>query len=379
MANKIPLIKTISGKQVIWFQNSNNYVLTNQLEADVVLKLSEGKYRSEILESCSSEMNISHEQADNFICSVEKMIEQQDQINVNKTSNYKNHYNSLLTTDFSIRHYYKVFDRVVKVEYESSELEFLIHPKFAHLKTESDEDYCNHFKIFSDNDLFVLEVDGHIIGQWVQDNLHYLSGKFSMEFLNKIYNKNENDWLGVFHASAITDGKNSLMFVGNSGSGKSTICSILMSNGFDLIADDFVPLNKLTKISSFPAALSIKKSAWNDLNKLFPDLNNEFEYHNQHQQKIVKYLPPKSYSYGESFNVKALIFVKYQPDISCDLQKIDKDEAFQELIPDSWLSPTRKNAEKFLDWYIKLPCYRLTYSDNEAMLSSINNLFEDEV
>jgi len=62
-----------------------------------------------------------------------------------------------------------------------------------------------------------------------------------MELMCSFYNKNEHDWMGVFHASTISKNNHSVMFTGDSGNGKSTLVSILMANGYNVITDDTKP------------------------------------------------------------------------------------------------------------------------------------------
>ena len=38
-----------------------------------------------------------------------------------------------------------------------------------------------------------------------------------------------------------------------------------------------------------------------------------------------------------------------------------------------------KNAASFLEWFEKMPCYQLTYSNNELMYTAIKRIFEDEL
>lgn len=374
----IPIVVGISDKSSVWFQESNQYVLMHPIEADLLLKIYIKESKAEIIKYCEEELNFNKEDSENLIKRIQDLIDQQKEIEKNRTISIQE--NSLYSpTDLSIQRYYQIHNKVFFVEYQSAELELLIHPKFSHLEMEETGGFSSHFQVFKQDDNFILKVDGEMIGAWNNENLHFLSGKFSMEFVNKMYEKKEDDWLGVFHASAIGDGNNALMFTGESGNGKSTICSILMSHGFNLIADDFVPLNNTLMINSFPAALSVKKTAWDMLSKAYPDLIKEKEHEILKMNKTVKYLSPLSNSFKNSFPVKALILVKFQSDVSCELSSIPNDEAFQKLVPDSWLSPISANAEKFLNWFAEMPCYRLIYSDNQKMLSEVKGLFENEL
>ncbi len=72
---------------------------------------------------------------------------------------------------------------------------------------------------------------------------------------------------------------------------------------------------------------------------------------------------------------KALVFIKYEKDSGLNLEQLKKDVAFQKLVPDSWISPLPENAARFLDWFIEMPCYQLTYSNNEMMVKTVKKLF----
>ena len=86
------------------------------------------------------------------------------------------------------------------------------------------------------------------------------------------------------------------------------------------------------------------------------------------KEKAVSHLP-----------CKTLVFVKYQKNSGLKIEEIEKEDAFQKLIPDSWLSPLPKNAQQFLDWFEKLTCYSLTYSDNELMYQTVKKLYQDDL
>jgi len=221
-----------------------------------------------------------------------------------------------------------------------------------------------------------------IIGQWLPEEAHYLTGRFSMELLNRMYGKAEPDWMAVFHASAISLGTRCILFPGDSGSGKSTIAAILISCGFDLLADDFVPVDADTReVCYFPGAVSVKKNALDQLMPLYPQLDSAAEFYYAGMDKTVRYLAPPDPSENSalSYPCKALVFVKYQQDSGMILKRMPRDNAFQHLVPDSWISPLPDNATRFLDWFLEMPCYQLTYSDNAKMVIAIEELFQNEL
>ena len=186
--------------------------------------------------------------------------------------------------------------------------------------------------------------------------------------------------MGVFHASAVSNEKKSILFLGDSGNGKSTSLALLQANGFTCLADDFVPMDiKKREVYSFPAAISIKKSSLETLLPIYPELETTAEYNFTRLNKIVRYLKPNNTNYFSHLPCNDLIFIKYEKDAELACEKISKIDAFQQLIPDSWISPKLENAQVFLDWFSSLNCYRLTYSNNEEMIATVSKIFNNDL
>ena len=91
-----------------------------------------------------------------------------------------------------------------------------------------------------------------------------------MKIIEYIYGKPEDNWMGVFHASALSYKKDTILFLGDSGSGKSTSLALLQAHGFHCVADDFVPIDNDQLVHSFPAGISIKENSL----KTLPLLSN---------------------------------------------------------------------------------------------------------
>ena len=201
-----------------------------------------------------------------------------------------------------------------------------------------------------------------------------------MELIQKIHQKEEKEWMGVFHASAVSNGKKSVLFLGDSGNGKSTSLALLQANGFTCLADDFVPIDIYNKeVYSFPASISIKKKSLETLLPLYPELENSAEYNFKRLNKVVRYLKPNNSDFLSHLPCKDLVFIKYKKNSDLKFDKIAKIEAFQQLVPDSWLSPIKENAEIFLDWFASLNCYQITYSENKKMIATVAKIFKDEL
>ncbi|WP_405562696.1 hypothetical protein [Polaribacter sp. Asnod6-C07] len=372
------LYKKIEDKTITWFEDRNEYLILENTTADVLKRLNNGISVKEIALSLSKKLDVPLDKAADFIIHLKK------ELNDPKKSNKKaiiNDYRDIeKPRNYNFVNYYKVNNVVFKISFLSETELDLIHPKFSHLIIDKTENYENEFEVFINNNFIFLYVNNKHIDSWSHNNVHYFQGKFSMEFIQRIHQKEENEWLGVFHASAVSNEEKSILFLGDSGNGKSTSLALLQANGFTCLADDFVPVDvKKQEVYSFPAAISIKKNSLETLLPIYPELKDGKEYNLVKLNKIVRYLKPNNTNYFAHLPCNDLVFIKYQKDSELTCTKISKIDAFQQLIPDSWLSPKTENAQVFLDWFVNLNCYQLTYSNNKEMIDTVHKLFSNDL
>ena len=235
------LYKTTENKTIVWFENSNEYLILENTTAAILKRLSRGVSVNEIAATLSKKLAIPLEKTIDFILDLEKRIYEPKSI---IESNLINDYRDIKTPkSFHFIKYYKVNNVIFKVSYLSEKELSLVHPKFSHLAIDNSGNFDFEFDVFINNNYIFLIVDKELIGAWSNKNIHFFQGKFSMELIQKIHQKEENEWLGVFHASAVSNGEKSILFLGDSGNGKSTSLAILQANGFTCLADDFVPID----------------------------------------------------------------------------------------------------------------------------------------
>lgn len=375
------LVKPLKDKSIVWFKNSNTYVLVAHETAKIIKHYFKDPNQLHLGNWITEHFNVSKQEAEILLKPILGLIKQ---LNVSKNNTIEETETNILKTSVEPKtiKYYNINNTCFKVSYQTESLAFLIHPKFSHLEAKTTTNHQHHFEVFLKDDNIVLNVNGNFGGSWSKDETHYFQGKFSMKLVEKLYNKSESDWLGVFHASALSDGNQNILFLGDSGNGKSTLAALLVSQGYTLFADDFVPVEaKTQQVYYFPAAISIKEKALETLNPLFPQLKDSPQIDLTYINKSVRYLvaPKLEATFETHLPCKKLVFVKYQKESGIQLSKLSSEDAFEQLIPDSWLSPLSKNAQLFMDWFATLTCYSLTYSDNESMFETVKKLYKNDL
>lgn len=372
------IFKEIENKTVTWFPKTNQYLVLESITAKIVGDLLTGISIKEIASQLILALEIPLEQAVNFVSDIKNDIVSPNTTRLEENNTAQKEYK--IPTDYQKTNYYKINGLVFKIDFQSEYEAYWVHPKLAHLTIEEPIKFDFHYQVFTQKKHTSLIVDGEYIGSWNIKDIHFFQGKFSMYIVQDMHQKAEEKWLGIFHASAVSNGKKAILFLGNSGNGKSTSLALLQANGFQCLADDFVPVAaKNQKIFPFPAAISIKKNSVDTLLPFYPTLAETPEFHLKELNKIVRYLPPNNTDYTTPLPCKALVFIKYRKGSETLLNAIPKLDAFQKLVPDSWLSPIPKNAKRFLNWFEKLPCYELTYSNNNEMIAEVAKLFSDDV
>ena len=272
---------------------------------------------------------------------------------------------------------YSFNSKAFQVNFDSDLVAKTIHPSIAHLETKEIIPPDVIYDIYIDNDQLCLFKNEALVRTVPKRDYHLIQGKFVMELLSFIHNKEESDWLGTFHGSTISDGEHSILFIGASGKGKSTLCAILTAKGFELLADDVSPmLASDSRLYHNPSALSIKEGSFNLLNPLMKDFDSFPNTLFNKTKGVIKYVPCKS-PIKDNYPCRAILMVNYSKDSKTKLELLSIKEALETLIPDSWLSPNPDHAKQFLDWLSLTPVYKLTYSNTESVIEQISECFKE--
>jgi hypothetical protein len=369
------LVKSIGNKKWLWFKKTNNYLQLEAAVFSVFEQLQNNKSLEEVIKWCAQEYRLPLKEARKTVYEIHKLTEGQMK-SFDQPKDQAINFN--LSDSFFSSKTYRFNTVLFQLFYGDAHLETMIHPLFAHLETQQADINRQSIKLYFQQETYILEVNGKQIGNWTKQEDHIFKGQVFMAMLNAAYNKKEKDWLGVLHASAVGNNENSILFLGDSGNGKSTASAIALASGLSLIADDFVPIDTRGRVLAFPAAISVKKQALEFLSKRFPELLKAKEYELKAMNKTVRYLAPKALGSSLTRNVKALIFITFTKEVDFELKPLDKQIAFQHLVLDSWLSPEEENARFFMDWIAELPAYQLRYSNNDKMLDTLKKLLAND-
>ena len=364
------IVQKISNKEcIVWLKRSNKYIVLDSKILELIKNKSSLSSKDFLVEITES-LNVSSDIAKKIDKDIEDLLIETKQI---KLKPVKEHISKI--KDCKLIQYYSFNDIIIKVCFNSEETKALIHPKFSHLAIDNTNNYDVEYTVFnSNNKLFIFKND-QFVGSWNNTELHEFQGKFSMQLICSFYNKTEHDWMGVFHASTISKDNRSIMFTGDSGNGKSTLVSILMANGFNVIADDFTPiLRKDFKTYCFPSAISIKEKSYNLMEQLHPDLINSKQYYISELKGNVRYLPPTSKE--TSANCSSVVWVKYSEDSENTINKVSIQDALKKFLPDAWISNKEANAKAFLKWINKTEFYELNYSSNQKAIKLVSSLID---
>ena len=297
----------------------------------------------------------------------------------NKTSQIPTDLNSLTFTPYSI-HHYRLGNQLISFSYETRIFEYYIHPLICHLEASIVNSESPIFELFAWRGSVVFRFNGIVKGVWNPDETNFVKGSIFMSLINVMYQKTDDDWLMTVHASAITNGKKTILFSAAPGNGKTTMAALLQTKGYQLISDDFVPIDrKSLNAFPFPIAMSVKEGSMDLLVSHFPELGKKpLNYISQ--EKSVRYLASnENPDFAKNiFPVQEFIFIKYDKTIDFVMEKLDPFKAISLLLDQTWVTPVKGNPTILFDLILQKSFYQLTYSNNQKALDAITNLFEND-
>jgi len=312
MENILFVKRKIGNSYLIWFQNSNLYFYLEEPAYYVFRKIVK-RYKTEtIAKEFSIRYLVSFGESLKFVSEIRQKADK-----INQPYNHKKYFevfedelNKHVYTLYS-RYSYNMVNRIIEFSYETSWLENYIHPMIKHLETKDELDDKSRFELFTYKDWIILRIDNILKGSWTKDQSEFVKGRIFVELINVLHNKKESDWLMTVHASAISDGNKTILFSAAPGSGKTTIAALLQAKGYQIISDDFVPIEQSSfKAYPLPIAMSVKEGSMELLRSHYPELETN-PLITVNSKKKIKYLPVDTKVMNMIFPVNEFVFIKY--------------------------------------------------------------------
>lgn len=364
--------KGVGNSFLLWFENSNSYVVIDSFLNQLLHFFLLAKDKTDFLASTKSIKDILESQIETYYDEIYNFLEHCNTIQKEEspTNKYK-------TIEVDISHLYNINGVTFRINYGSPVIKSIIHPQLAYLSIASNLKAPQHtFDILLIDSHLCLFNNDEFINAYPKKDYHLLQGKLAMQLLCALYKNNEQNWLSTFHASTVTNRKEAIMLIGNSGKGKSTFTALLTLNGFNLVADDLTPLRDDKKIYSYPAAISIKEGAFNTIETYNPNFKTEEEYFFGPKKGQVKFLKPNNkQNFNKGYACTKIVCIDYNKNNKNSLSICNPEDALNILIPESWLSPDKNHAKQLLDWISQITFYNLSYSDTDFALKEFSSLF----
>jgi hypothetical protein len=379
---KIPIIKKKFGQSyLVWFQNSNLYT---QLEepAWFVFRKIINRYKAETIASeCAIRYGLPFDECLKFVNDIRSNIQQMNQpVEISdRAENYPIELRTKKFIPYSTKRYH-LTENLIEFSFENQQFESYFHPLISYLETNKTSDKISYFELYEYEGRSVLRLNGEIKGIWNLDSTHNLIGFTYMSMINAMYNKKDDFWLMTVHAAALTNGRKTILFPAESGNGKTTIAALLQSRGYQLLSDDFVPIDRhLFRAWPFPIAMSVKNGAIKVLSSLYTGLDQR-PLTKTAANKTVRYLSPDytaEFS-GLAFPIKEIILIKYDSTVDFEFKTADRLNSIRLMLDQSWILPNPGNSGIFLDQVAQWSFYQLTYSNNEKAMEAIATLFDHD-
>ena len=372
------VIKRFGNSHVIWFENSASFVVFEEPAFDVFRLITEGEKTNVIIAYCEKKYGKVEKEISRFVYEIGGIIELFNQKNQRKNRSQKNGLDvNIELPDIQIQKNYQLGSEPITIRFGNETLEWAIHPLFAHLEKDINHTEKHRLELFEHNNTLIFTYNSQITEAFKSKDIEYLTAAVMQQLYSILFRKEYKSWMMALHASGIVKNNQSVLFSATGGSGKSTIAALLKAHGFGYLSDDFVLANKNGEVYPLPTAISVKEGSVTRLSEFYAEITNK-KYRETLSGKSVKYIPVHNSDEirAAPYPVKALVFVQYQDSGNFYFNEVDKKEALEKLLKETWVNPSKEHVSAFFEWVEKIQFYRLRYSKTTDALAAIHQLFE---
>jgi len=166
-------------------------------------------------------------------------------------------------------------------------------------------------------------------------NLLYASGLITKLLVKEKYYK--------IHASgAVVDGKG-IVFIGNSGKGKSTTALALLENGHSVLSDETVLLYQKDHVYSAHSITDVIKTQKATIHRFFPKLENQPAYQEVGDELYYKIGLMSDFRYQRQANIHSVMILNQTGEKESSIEKISPSKVVSDFLP-ATLEPFEPSA-----------------------------------
>jgi hypothetical protein len=266
-----------------------------------------------------------------------------------------------------VTHTYELLGVSMNVRYGDRELEGLVHPVLAHLRTAPASAPAHSFTVARILGYVYLFRDDTLVHHG--ENPAELAPPLKFQLLDRAIER-QNVMLQI-HAGAVQCHGCLVLLPGQPGDGKTTLTLRLVAAGGTYFSDEVVLLERGgNRIRPVPISPCIKSAGVTVLEPHLPGLA-ELPVHDREDGFKVRYLPPLPDSMpspGHSAEARLLVFRRYVAGSPQVLRRLAPLEAFGRLMDHCVAIPrplVLADAQSLVAMVRRLDCYELTGSDLE--------------
>jgi hypothetical protein len=182
-----------------------------------------------------------------------------------------------------------------------------------------------------------------------------------LKLLSDIGSRTAERLLVVHGAGLVSPTGQCFLMAATGGAGKTTLAVALEAEGYRLLSDDVVPIDREGAAVRLGLPACIKSGSWDVLQPYRPDLAAVVETSRFGQ--LVRYLPPRHPVASKHLPPRLLLFPSYRPDQESAFQWLSPEEALQRLVAAGAVirDLTQKKLEDLSRWVSSMPAYAIQY------------------
>ena len=188
---------------------------------------------------------------------------------------------------------------------------------------------------------------------------------------------NTYDFFLCIHAGVVGRGERCIVLPAEAGSGKSSLTTALIHNGFRYFSDEAALIDRNFRVAPVPLALCAKSTGWDLMARYYPDISSLL-VHGREDGKLVRYLPPPPGAPKQPpVPASHIIFPRFEQDAPTRLTRVTRTEALGRLMGECLALRQRldqDNIDRLVRWIAGIDCYELIFSSLDEAVELVAQL-----